>query len=77
MLPDGSIVNMTPTLRKAVMKSVEGMAENALRCLALAQKVCALCTPTQGRASLDEMQACQAATDMNLPLLLRRRSWVP
>jgi len=39
MLPDGSVVTLTPTLRKAILKTVEEMAESALRCLALAQKV--------------------------------------
>ena len=39
MMPDGTVVNLTPTLRKAILKSVEDMAESALRCLALAQKV--------------------------------------
>lgn len=39
MLPDGSVVPMTPTLRKAVLSQVEAMAEKALRCLALAHTV--------------------------------------
>ncbi|KAJ9505729.1 hypothetical protein QJQ45_012821 [Haematococcus lacustris] len=38
MLPDGSVVAMSPALRKAVLASVEQMAGNALRCLALAVK---------------------------------------
>jgi len=39
MLPDGSVVPLSATLRKAILKSVEQMAEGALRCLAIAQKV--------------------------------------
>lgn len=39
LLPDGSVAPLTPTLRKAVLSQVEAMAEKALRCLALAQKV--------------------------------------
>mmetsp|Transcript_25245 Transcript_25245/g.68622 ORF Transcript_25245/g.68622 Transcript_25245/m.68622 type:complete len:1048 (+) Transcript_25245:127-3270(+) len=38
MLPNGSIVPLNATLRKAILKTVEEMAESALRCLALAQK---------------------------------------
>lgn len=39
MLPDGSVAPMTPAGRQAVLGAVEGMAEGALRCLALAVKV--------------------------------------
>jgi len=54
-MPDGTVVALTPTLRKAILKTVEEMAESALRCLALAQKVC-VCLPSCwcGR----ELQCC-------------------
>mmetsp|Transcript_7445 Transcript_7445/g.12862 ORF Transcript_7445/g.12862 Transcript_7445/m.12862 type:complete len:1044 (+) Transcript_7445:87-3218(+) len=38
MLPDGSVVTLTPVLRATVSKQVEVMAEAALRCLAIAIK---------------------------------------
>ena len=39
MLPDGSIVAMSPAARQTVLATVEEMAAKALRCLALANKV--------------------------------------
>lgn len=38
LLPDGSVVALNADLRKAVLSKVESMAEQALRCLALALK---------------------------------------
>lgn len=39
MLKDGSIVPMTIDVQKAIVLHIEKMADKALRCLALAQKV--------------------------------------
>ena len=40
MLASGAVKPMTAPLRQALLASVDSMAEGALRCLALAQKVC-------------------------------------
>ena len=38
MLPNGNIVELTPAARSAILKTVDGMADNALRILAMARK---------------------------------------
>ncbi len=40
MLAGGAVKPLSEALRKALLASVDSMAEGALRCLALAQKVC-------------------------------------
>jgi Ca2+-transporting ATPase len=38
MLPEGKVVKLTPAARAAVLETVNNMADNALRILALARK---------------------------------------
>lgn len=39
MLPDGSIVPITPAIRSSIEEEISRMASEALRCLAIAHKV--------------------------------------
>jgi Ca2+-transporting ATPase len=38
MLPEGKVVKLTPAMRAVVLETVNNMADNALRILALARK---------------------------------------
>lgn len=38
MLPDGKVVQLTPTARTAILETVDTMADSALRILAMARK---------------------------------------
>lgn len=38
MLPDGKVVKLTPAAREAVLGTVNSMADNALRILAMARR---------------------------------------